>query len=60
MTATHETSQTDAFQQKLAELRLRIDALPESQRNHLYALADTIAERHQYLQQRLSAPHEHD
>lgn len=58
MTATQEIGKTDAFQQKLAELRVRIDLLPESQRNHLYELADAIAERHQHLQQRLGLRHE--
>ncbi len=55
MSATQETSHSVAFQQKLAELRVRIDSLPEPQRHHLYELADAIAERHQLLQHRLSA-----
>lgn len=58
MTTTQETCKADAFQQKLAELRVRIDSLPESQRSHLYQLADDIAERHQHLQHRLSVRHE--
>lgn len=58
MNATQETCKADAFQQKLAELRVRIDLLPESQRNHLYELADAIAERHQHLQQRLGLRNE--
>jgi hypothetical protein len=58
MTATQETRKPEAFQQKLAELRLRIDALPEPQRSHLYELADSIAERHHDLQQRLSVRNE--
>jgi len=55
MSATQEANKSAAFQQQLAELRVRIDSLPESQRHHLYELADAIAERHQHLQDRLSA-----
>lgn len=58
MTVAQETGKSDSFQKKLAELRLRIDALPESQRNHLYELADVIAERHQYLQDRQGTRHD--
>jgi hypothetical protein len=58
MSVAQETGKSESFQTKLAELRLRIDALPESQRNHLYELADAIAERHQHLQHRLSTRHD--
>lgn len=34
------------FEEKLEALRKRIDLLPESQRSHLYELADTIHQQH--------------
>ena len=34
------------FEEKLEALRQRIDLLPESQRSHLYELADTIKQQH--------------
>ena len=33
------------FAEQLEALRMRIDSLPQSQRPHLYALADTIAQQ---------------
>ena len=53
MSKQPKTEFKDGFEQKLAELRLRIDALPEPQRVHLYKLADVIAQRQQYLQKRM-------
>ncbi len=35
----------DEFEQKLDKLRMKIDLLPESQRPHLYELADTIRQQ---------------
>jgi len=35
----------ESFEQKLDKLRMRIDLLPESQRPHLYELADTIKQQ---------------
>ena len=34
------------FEEKLEALRQRIDLLSESQRSHLYELADTIKQQH--------------
>jgi len=47
---SHAENMPDQYLERLAELRLKIDALPESQRPHLYELADTI--RQQFNQQR--------
>lgn len=42
----------DRFAERLAALRTKIDALPESHRPHLYELADTIQQQHEKEQHR--------
>ncbi len=37
----------DGFQQKLEDLRWRIDFLPEGQRPHLHKLANVVEQQHQ-------------
>ena len=37
------------FEEKLAELRLRIDLLPEEQRPRLFELADVVEQQHRKL-----------
>jgi hypothetical protein len=48
----------DGFEEKLAVLRLRIDALPEPQRGPLCELADEIAQRHRHVQNRTVRQHD--
>ena len=54
MSQREKTAPPEGFEQKLERLRMRIDLLPESQRSHLYALADTIKQ-----QLRRTKRHEH-
>ena len=57
----HENSKADEdFDQKLQQLRLKIDLLPETHRPHLYELADTISGQHRRLQNRKSRNHDAD
>ena len=54
MSQEEGTPAGESFEQKLEKLRTRIDLLPESQRPHLYELADTIKQ-----QRRQTEKHEH-
>jgi hypothetical protein len=54
------TQPGESFPQKLQRLRIQIDSLPETQRPHLYDLADAIARQHQQLQNRTSHRHDAD
>lgn len=48
------TTASEGFDKKLEKLRTRIDFLPESQRSHLYELADTIKQQRRWIKK-----HEH-
>ena len=48
------TDAGESFQQRLQRLRIKFDALPETQRHHLYELADAIAEQQRQLTRRMS------
>lgn len=49
MSTTKQPLSGDAFERKLAELRLRIDSLPLDQRAHLYDLANVVEQHHRQL-----------
>ncbi len=48
------------FHEKLQRLRLKIDSLPQTQRPHLIALAETIDREHRRLHQRTTLHHDAD
>ena len=58
MSEETRTERGESFEQRLGRLRLKIDSLPESQRPHLYELAEAIARQHQ--QWSSITPHGHD
>ncbi len=47
----------DGFQQKLADLRWRIDFLPEGHRPHLHKLANVVEQQHQRESDSTSGTH---
>ncbi len=49
---TTPTGAGESFHERLERLRIKIDSLPESQRPHLYGLADSIARQHRRLEQK--------
>jgi hypothetical protein len=46
-----ETPASEAIEQKLSRLRMRIDRLPPEQRPHLVELADAIASHCRHLEE---------
>ncbi len=50
----------EGLPERLQRLRIKIDALPESQRPHLIDLADEIARQHRRLHTRVSQNHDAD